>query len=246
MEKLQFVILLIENAKKIRKSVGYLPQDFSIYSSMSVACAMNYLDILSVLNTTQRIQRTENLLKKVNLSQHKNKKVKELSGEMKRRLGITQALLNNPKVLIVDDRTVILSTHIVGDTKATCENIAILNNSEQNKVIEIISKTTRMNKEDILKAKIDDILGGGSSYSADNLIGFGTVPISYEEALYQYNLAVNEDKITGGYVRLFSDYAVTILLSVLPVFLAALKYDLKWIMPSAMVFDPHGSHCPQK
>ncbi len=83
---------------------------------------------------------------------------------MKRRLGIAQALLNNPKVLIVDDRTVILSTHIVGDTKATCENIAILNDGEQNKVIEIISKTTGMNKEDILKAKIDDILGGGSSW----------------------------------------------------------------------------------
>lgn len=143
----------IENAKEIRKIVGYLPQDFSMYPSMNVACAMNYLGILSGLNTTERTQQTENLLKKVNLSQHKDKKVKELSGGMKRRLGIAQALLNNPRVLIVDeptagldpeerirfrnllseiaeDRIVILSTHIVGDIEATCEDIAILNDGK--------------------------------------------------------------------------------------------------------------------
>ncbi len=143
----------IENAKEIRKIVGYLPQDFSMYPSMNVACVMNYLGILSGLNTAQRTQRIESLLKKVNLSQHKHKKIKELSGGMKRRLGIAQALLNNPKVLIVDeptagldpeerirfrnllseiaeDRIVILSTHIVGDIEATCEDIAILNDGK--------------------------------------------------------------------------------------------------------------------
>ena len=82
----------IENAKEIRKIVGYLPQDFSMYPSMNVACVMNYLGILSGLNTAQRTQRIESLLKKVNLSQHKHKKIKELSGGMKRRLGIAQAL----------------------------------------------------------------------------------------------------------------------------------------------------------
>ncbi len=64
----------IENAKEIRKIVGYLPQDFSMYPSMNVACVMNYLGILSGLNTAQRTQRIESLLKKVNLSQHKNKR----------------------------------------------------------------------------------------------------------------------------------------------------------------------------
>ena len=140
----------IENAKEIRKIVGYLPQEFSMYPTMSVIEAMDYLGILSGIGTKERKEHIELLLKKVNLTEHKNKKVKALSGGMKRRLGIAQALLNDPKVLIVDEptagldpeerirfrnllcdvaeeRIVILSTHIVGDIEATCENLAILN-----------------------------------------------------------------------------------------------------------------------
>ena len=140
----------IENAKEIRKIIGYLPQDFSMYPTMSVVEAMDYLGVLSGICTKERKERIDFLLKKVNLTEHKNKKVKALSGGMKRRLGIAQALLNDPKVLIVDEptagldpeerirfrnllcdvaeeRIVILSTHIVGDIEATCENLAILN-----------------------------------------------------------------------------------------------------------------------
>ena len=140
----------IENAKAIRKIIGYLPQDFSIYPTMNVIEVMDYLGILSGIGSRERKKRIELLLKKVNLIEQKNKKVKALSGGMKRRLGIAQALLNDPKVLIVDEptagldpeerirfrnllcdvaeeRIVILSTHIVGDIEATCENLAILN-----------------------------------------------------------------------------------------------------------------------
>lgn len=140
----------IENAKEIRKIVGYLPQDFSMYPTMTIIEAMDYLGILSGIGTKERKECIDLLLKKVNLTEHKNKKVKALSGGMKRRLGIAQALLNDPKVLIVDEptagldpeerirfrnllcdvseeRIVILSTHIVGDIEATCENLAILN-----------------------------------------------------------------------------------------------------------------------
>lgn len=139
----------IENEKEIRKIIGYLPQDFSMYPSMNVMEVMDYLALLSGLEKQERKERTELLLQKVNLTEHRKKKIKALSGGMKRRLGIAQALLNNPKVLIVDEptagldpeerirfrnllsevaeeRIVILSTHIVGDIEATCENIAIL------------------------------------------------------------------------------------------------------------------------
>lgn len=139
----------IENAREVRRIIGYLPQEFSMYPSMSVAETMNYLGLLSGLSLTERRERTEMLLKRVNLEEHKNKKIKALSGGMKRRLGIAQALLNDPKVLIVDEptagldpeervrfrnllseiaeeRIVILSTHIVGDIEAACEEIAIL------------------------------------------------------------------------------------------------------------------------
>lgn len=140
----------IKKAEEVRQIIGYLPQEFSIYPSMRIGEAMDYLGILSGLSANERKKRTELLLEKVNLTEHRNKKVRALSGGMKRRLGIAQALLNHPKVLIVDeptagldpeervrfrnllaetaeDRIVILSTHIVGDIEAACENIAVLN-----------------------------------------------------------------------------------------------------------------------
>ena len=142
----------IENARDIRKIIGYLPQEFSMYPTMNVGEAMDYLAILSGLNKTERKERIDVLLHKVNLTEHRKKKVKALSGGMKRRLGIAQALLNDPKVLIVDeptagldpeervrfrnllselaeDKIVILSTHIVGDIEAVCEDIAIIRNA---------------------------------------------------------------------------------------------------------------------
>lgn len=71
-----------------------------------------------------------------------------------------------------------------------------------------------------LMQKADDILGGGSDYHADRLIQFGAVPITYEEAVRSYSLFLDRDQVTGGYARLFADYAVTMAASVMPVFLA--------------------------
>lgn len=70
--------------------------------------------------------------------------------------------------------------------------------------------------------EVDDILGGGSAYEAESLIGFGTVPRTYEEAAAEYGLVESFDKITGGYARLFSDYAVAIVFSFFPVFPAVI------------------------
>lgn len=140
----------INNDREIRRIIGYLPQDFSMYGNMSVYEAMDYLGVLSGLSRQERKERIPSLLEQVNLSDDVKTKVRAMSGGMRRRLGIAQALLHEPKVLIVDeptagldpeervrfrnllsetakDRVVILSTHIVGDVEATCEDIAVLN-----------------------------------------------------------------------------------------------------------------------
>jgi ABC-2 type transport system ATP-binding protein len=143
----------ISNEREIRSMIGYLPQDFSMYSNMTVYEAMDYLGVLSGLSKAERRERIPKILAKVNLQRNPKMKVKAMSGGMRRRLGIAQAILHDPKVLIVDeptagldpeerirfrnllselaeDRIVILSTHIVGDIEATCENIAILDEGE--------------------------------------------------------------------------------------------------------------------
>ncbi len=73
-----------------------------------------------------------------------------------------------------------------------------------------------------LMRQADDLLGGGSSYEEASLSGFSSLPLTFEEALARYELAVYSDRITGGYARLFCDYAGVMTLSLLPVFLAVI------------------------
>lgn len=143
----------VEDAKRIRPLIGYLPQEFSMYGNMTAQDALDYLAVLSGLNKEERKKLVPLMLQKVNLYDQRNTKVKAMSGGMKRRLGIAQAIIHNPKVIVVDeptagldpeervrfrnllceialDRVVILSTHIVGDIEATCEHIAVLNEGE--------------------------------------------------------------------------------------------------------------------
>lgn len=145
----------IHDQKKIRSIIGFLPQEFSMYGNMTAYQALDYLAVLSELDKRTRRTRINALLDQVNLTIHKNVKVKAMSGGMKRRLGIAQALLNDPKILVVDEPTagldpeerlrfrnllaevsenkiVLLSTHIAGDIEATAENVAIL---EQGRII---------------------------------------------------------------------------------------------------------------
>lgn len=174
----------VTDAAKIRQMTGYLPQDFSMYGSMSVYEAMDYLGVLSGLPKQVRRERIPTLLERVNLQNNHRTKVKAMSGGMRRRLGIAQAILHDPKVLIVDEptagldpeervrfrnllcemadeRIVILSTHIVGDVEATCENIAIMDCGEilfQGTVTELLALAEgNVFTADISKMEIEQI-----------------------------------------------------------------------------------------
>ena len=143
----------INETGKIREIVGYLSQNFSFYRNMSVYDAMDYLGLLSNLPDKIRKERIALLLEQVNLKENMRTKIKDLSGGMKQRLGIAQALLHDPQILIVDeptagldpeerirfrnmlsefaeDRIVILSTHISSDVETYCENIGVLDNGK--------------------------------------------------------------------------------------------------------------------
>ena len=143
----------VERCREIRQMIGYLPQDFSLYGNMSVYEALDYLAVLSGMSKKERAMKVPQMLEKVNLKEQHKTRVKTMSGGMKRRLGIAQAIIHDPQIIVVDeptagldpeervrfrnllceiarDRIVILSTHIVGDIEATCENIAVLNQGE--------------------------------------------------------------------------------------------------------------------
>lgn len=188
----------VNEASKIRGMIGYLPQDFSMYSNMSVYEAMDYLGVLSGLDKKTRKERIPSLLSKVNLNNNMKTKVKAMSGGMRRRLGIAQAILHNPKVLIVDEptagldpeervrfrnllseiaeeRIVILSTHIVGDIESTCENIAVMDEGKiifKGTVTELLDKANgNIYEAKISRVEVEDIK---KKYIVTNLLMMST------------------------------------------------------------------------
>lgn len=145
---------ILENSQEFRKNLGYLPQEFGVYPRISAEQLLDHIATLKgITNKLERKDLVSYLLQKVNLFDRKNKNVKGFSGGMKQRIGIAQALIGNPKILIVDEPTagldpgernrfydlisdvgeeviVILSTHIVDDVRELCTQMAIMNNGQ--------------------------------------------------------------------------------------------------------------------
>lgn len=146
---------LLKERKAVRGILGYLPQDFRFFAKYKTHEFLDYAARLSGMkNGKQRRQAVDEMLESVGLFDVRERYANRLSGGMKRRLGIAQALIHNPKLIIVDepttgldpeerirfrnllakiseqDVTIILSTHIVGDISSTCNCMALMNRGE--------------------------------------------------------------------------------------------------------------------
>ncbi len=145
---------ILKDKDKVRQILGYLPQEFGVYPKVSAIHMLDHIASLKgVSNKSERKDLVASLLTKTNLWQVRNKSLGTYSGGMKQRFGIAQALIGNPRLIIVDEPTagldptervrfhnllseigentiVILSTHIVDDISNLCNNMAIINLGE--------------------------------------------------------------------------------------------------------------------
>lgn len=146
---------LLKERKEVRGILGYLPQDFRFFAKYKTHEFLDYAARLSGMNNKrERRQAVDEMLESVGLFDVRERYASRLSGGMKRRLGIAQALIHNPKLIIVDEPTtgldpeerirfrnllakiseqnvtIILSTHIVGDISSTCNCMALMNRGE--------------------------------------------------------------------------------------------------------------------
>lgn len=145
---------IVSHPNAIRSQLGYLPQDFGVYPRMSALALLDHIAILKgVTSKGERDDQIMSLLEKVNLITHRTASVATYSGGMRQRFGVAQALLGNPKILIVDEPTagldpferqrfldllsefgrekiILLSTHIVEDVRDICPDMAIMGNGQ--------------------------------------------------------------------------------------------------------------------
>ena len=145
---------VLRQKDQVRRILGYLPQEFGVYPKISALDMLHHLAVMKgMASSGQRKETVDALLQQTNLWEVRKKALSTFSGGMKQRFGIAQALLGNPRLIIVDeptagldpaernrflnllsslgsDRTVILSTHIVDDVRQLCPRMAIIANGE--------------------------------------------------------------------------------------------------------------------
>ena len=158
---------VVKDKQGLREMLGYLPQEFGVYPKVSAIDLLDHMAVMKgITDAKRRKEQVDSLLYQVNLWESKDQKLGTFSGGMKQRFGIAQALLGDPKIIIVDEPTagldpmqrnrfhnllseigenvvVILSTHIVDDVSDLCNDMAIILNGElklAGKPLELIKK----------------------------------------------------------------------------------------------------------
>ena len=188
--------------EKYRGLLGYMPQEFAVFPGFTAGEFLTYMGALKGLSKRELKEKISRVLAFVNLEDVKDKKVSTFSGGMKRRVGIAQALLNDPKILILDeptagldpgerirfsnilsnmskDKIILFSTHIISDIEAITKNIIILNDGK------IRAKTT----SDKLIEKME------------GLVFEVTIPFS-ELAAYEKKIQIIRMRYEGEYLKI--------------------------------------------
>ena len=198
-----------KHRKEIRGVLGYLPQEFRFFTSLKTWEFLDYSGSLAGLrNRKERISEVDRLLDQVGLLEVRDRRANKLSGGMKRRLGIAQALIGNPRIIVVDepttgldpderirfrnilsqlsqnDVTIILSTHIVGDISSTCQGMALLD------------------KGDLVYSGSPENL---VKHAEGHVFRLNLTPYEYEKVKEQYNVISTIPVETGWEVQVVAD-----------------------------------------
>ncbi|MDQ1293723.1 MAG: type transport system ATP-binding protein [Actinomycetota bacterium] len=175
-------------ARAVKQSLGYLPQDLQLYPDLTGREFLDYIGLLKGLDDDRaRREQIQQLLEQVALNDDAGRRTREYSGGMKRRLGIAQALLGNPRLVIVDEptagldpeerirfrtllaslgagRTVILSTHILDDVSQTCPEVAVLSHGQ------LVYRGPTLGLAEEARGKVTTVLTPGPPPAGDHTV----------------------------------------------------------------------------
>ena len=224
-----------KDKQALREMLGYLPQEFGVYPKVSAIDLLDHMAVMKGITDVQsRKEQVESLLYQVNLWESKEQKLGTFSGGMKQRFGIAQALLGDPKLIIVDEPTagldpmqrnrfhnllseigeniiVILSTHIVDDVSDLCNDMAIILNGElklSGKPLELIKKLERKVWQGLVEKDVAETLKDDERLISTRLY-MGKVKVrllSDGEPMSGFKL--NEPEIEDLYFATINDFKI--------------------------------------
>jgi len=219
----------------LREMLGYLPQEFGVYPKVSAIDLLDHMAVMKgITDTKSRKEQVDSLLYQVNLWESKDQKLGTFSGGMKQRFGIAQALLGDPKIIIVDEPTagldpmqrnrfhnllseigenvvVILSTHIVDDVSDLCNDMAIILNGElklAGKPLELIKKLKQKVWQGLVEKDVAENLKNDERLISSRLY-MGKVKVRLLSNVEPMNgFTINEPEIEDLYFSTINNFEI--------------------------------------